>query len=176
MVSVLAFKMMDYGDFISKNQPILYTFGSPRAGNGGFAAAVNTLFKDNYRVIRNRDPVAHLPRCGKVCIYYNNYHYKQDIYVFGKCINSTKTGEFYPYHPVYEMWFDSAMTNYRMCKGLPYGEDMSCSDGLMMPFIVDDHLYYFGLRVGHGCMMRALTTRETEIENKLRKTTVSNLF
>lgn len=42
----------------------VYTFGSPRVGNGGFARAYNAAFAHRtFRVVNSGDPVPHIPWC-----------------------------------------------------------------------------------------------------------------
>uniref|UniRef100_A0A914Q1B0 Uncharacterized protein n=1 Tax=Panagrolaimus davidi TaxID=227884 RepID=A0A914Q1B0_9BILA len=82
-----------------------------------------------YRVVHNRDMVAHLPPM----IVYDYYHHVQEI------------------------WYQNDMAvgdPYFMCN--PYdGEDSSCSDSLTFTTSIDDHKHYFGLEVSNygsnGC-------------------------
>lgn len=43
--------------------PIVYTYGQPRVGNYEFAKKFDQLVPQMYRVVRNRDVVAHIPFC-----------------------------------------------------------------------------------------------------------------
>ena len=39
----------------------VYTFGCPRVGNSNFAAYYNSRVPNTFRVVNNRDTVAHMP-------------------------------------------------------------------------------------------------------------------
>jgi len=47
----------------TKNQTVVYNYGSPRVGNYIFAKAVQGAVKEIYRVTHWRDPVPHVPPC-----------------------------------------------------------------------------------------------------------------
>jgi len=55
------FAGLDFAVSIPSEQLKLYTFGSPRVGNRGFANSLNALIFQHYRYTVATDPVPHLP-------------------------------------------------------------------------------------------------------------------
>lgn len=106
------------------------TFGLPRVGDWRFAKAFEAVSDEAFRVVHNRDIVAHLPPC---CA------------LLGSC----KAMSMCPYHTITQIWYDndmSAGSDYKVCDG---GEDFSCQHEVSMS--VDDHLMYFGVHLGSYC-------------------------
>lgn len=95
-------------DWIDQDRISVYTFGQPRVGNKVFSDALNTGTRGVYRVIHNKDMVAHIPPCApkmdfKSChergiIFFNNYHASTEV------------------------WFEENMENYKVCN-TTIGED-----------------------------------------------------
>jgi len=102
------------------------TFGAPRAGNPTFASFVNAFNVSGARVVHHRDLVAHAPWRDM------GYH-----------------------HVATEVYYNASKMhgNARVCDGS--GEDPTCSDGLTWAESIDDHEYYFDMRVGESCTTAA---------------------
>ena len=136
--TVIAFKKKT-----TRDKLILYTFGQPRVGNHDYALSHDRLVPISYRVTHYRDIAVHLPTCNAIPP--------------ATCI-STGGG---PYHHGKEIhYFNEMMTRYspyRVCTGLPYNEDVSCSNNpnvwlkcfsTQFSKCIDDHKQYFGISVG----------------------------
>ena len=138
--AVIAFERKTPKDIL-----VLYTFGQPRVGNYDYALAHDRLVPQSFRVTHYRDVVVHLPTCtvlapGTPCISLGGgpYHHGKEIF--------------------YENEIMTKDSPYKLCDGLPYNEDLSCSN---YPLIwskcfsgelskcIDDHQYYFGIIVGN---------------------------
>lgn len=113
----------------------LYTFGMPRVGDKDFSMAHDRLVNNSWRVVHNKDIVAHLPPCGST---------------FGTC-----TGDTGPFHHGKEVFYRADMTldsKYDICHK---NENSSCSNGVVITCVFDscigDHTSYFGIPVGSYC-------------------------
>jgi len=102
-----------------------YTQGTPRPGNPAFAALYAQSIAASFREIHQADCVPHLPPM-----------------VLG-----------FQHGPV-EVFFNEAFSKYQVCSG-NNGEDPSCSDSLLMPVSIPDHLTYHGIDVGAYCSSSA---------------------
>merc|ERR1712025_67737 len=51
-----------YGSTLFSEQPVVITFGQPRAGDVNFADLANRYF-NSWRVVHYKDPVVHVPCC-----------------------------------------------------------------------------------------------------------------
>lgn len=113
-----------------QNTAEIYTYGQPRMGNPAFAAWASSLLAartlGTWRSVHWRDPVPHLP---------------PQI-----AFNFEQVGT--------EVWYQSGMTSYRVCK--PYTEDATCSDSISA-WDITDHISYFGIRVGNDCDQKLAT-------------------
>jgi predicted lipase len=99
-------------------------FGSPRAGNAGFHAALQQHVSDFFRVTHARDIVPHVP---------------PEAFGF--------------YHASTEVFFPGSDTQYQLCDGSGEDSACSdrCAKWLSC-VSVDDHLNYFGVLLGgDGC-------------------------
>lgn len=117
---------------IEKDKVLVYTFGQPRVGNKAFVDILNNGTKGVYRVVHNKDTVAHIPPCiphivGEGCI--------EDGFL-----------PFYPLHTMTEVWYEEGMEKYRICNET-LNEDPECSHSVSNNSI-NDHYYYFGMRIG----------------------------
>ena len=136
--TVIAFKKKT-----TKDNLLLYTFGQPRVGNHEYALSHDTLVPLSYRVTHYRDIVVNLPTCKTVppapCISVGGgpYHHGKEIYYPNEIMTR--------YSP------------YKTCIGLPYNEDLSCSNNpkvwlkcfsSQFSKCIDDHQQYFGISVG----------------------------
>ena len=139
----LASTLIMYEGKTSRDNLMLYTFGQPRVGNYDYALAHDGLVPLSFRVTHYRDIVVHLPFC-------------RTIVPGTPCI--ALGGE--PYHHGKEIYYgDETMTkcsSYKICEGLPYNEDLSCSNNpnvwfKCLPFelaqCIDDHKHYFDIDV-----------------------------
>jgi len=100
----------------------LLTFGSPRVGNQEFAKSVASAVTQAYRVVHQADPVPHIP--GNTF----NWNYA---------------------HVDQEIFYDQTFSTYKPCN---LGEDPSCSKKFKFwQYNLNDHLEYFGIRVGRYC-------------------------
>ena len=129
----------------SKANLYMYTFGQPRVGDYNYALAHDRLVPISFRVTHYRDPVVHLPTC-------------KTLLPGTPCI--AKKGS--PYHHGKEIYYGTDVmtkySSYKTCTGLPYNEDLGCSNnpsvwlkcfkpnGLKQ--CINDHADYFGVRVG----------------------------
>lgn len=105
-----------------------YTQGTPRVGNPAFATLFDQQIDVSFREIHQADCVPHLPP---------------------KLLGFS--------HAPMEIWFDEAFDSYHYCAGSPLGEDTSCSDSLLLPVSVSDHVNYRGVSVGGYCSSGAKT-------------------
>ena len=128
----------------TKTNLILYTFGQPRVGNYDYALKHDRFVPISFRVTHYRDPVVHLPTCKKVvplvCYAYSGgpYHHGKEIF--------------------YNRESMTKYSSYKNCRGLPYNEDLGCSNKFsvwskcLSPWgikkCINDHHVYFGIRVG----------------------------
>lgn len=94
---------------MGKNRNVLiYTFGQPRVGNPAFTDSFRPALKGWYRLVHNKDIVAHIPPC------------IPDIE--GKCVHDGLL-PFYDYHAPQEIYYDEPFENYVACSPTD-GEDM----------------------------------------------------
>lgn len=118
-------------NLIDREKILLYTFGQPRVGNIDFIEIINNGTKGVYRVVHNKDTVAHVPPCVPHLI-------------DGGCIESGFL-PFYPIHTMTEVWYEEGMEKYKICNQTIH-EDPECSYSVSNNSI-NDHYYYFGLRI-----------------------------
>ena len=139
----LASTVIAFARKTAKYNLVLYTFGQPRVGNYDYAFAHDSLVPQSFRLTHYRDIVVNLPTCrtapGAPCIALGGgpYHHGKEIFYENKIMTK-----------------DSP---YKLCDGLPYNEDLRCSNNPLiwskcfsteLPKCIDDHRYYFGIRVG----------------------------
>jgi hypothetical protein len=99
-----------------------YTFGEPRAGNPAFAAYFQQLMPQG--------------------TWYRLVHY-EDI------VPHLPPEDFGFQHAMTEVWYNEAQTSYQVCTD--GGEDPNCSDSLLLPISVSDHLNYLNYMVSESC-------------------------
>ena len=99
-------------------EPVTYTFGQPRAGDGNFAAWFSRHFPGWLRSVHWNDPVPHLPPAGML-----GYH-----------------------HVSRELWWTSDSGEAAIVCDAS-GEDKNCSDSIVVPTVFTDHWYYLGYPV-----------------------------
>jgi hypothetical protein len=119
-----------------------YTQGTPRSGNAAFASLFNTQIAASFREIHQADCVPHLP---------------PKVLAFA--------------HGPTEVWFNEGFDKYQVCSP-SNGEDKACSDSLLMPVSVPDHLKYRGVSVGSYCKATKLASAfvaEAEPVENLRR-------
>ncbi|CAI2376663.1 unnamed protein product [Moneuplotes crassus] len=108
-----------------------YTFGQPRVGNHQFMDSFIDKVEGFYRVVHNKDLVAHIPPC-----------------VIDLSWNCRKDGwlSFYPYHSSQEIWYNDEWADFKRCDEKE-GEDSECSNS-QFNNSVEDHLNYFNINIG----------------------------
>uniref|UniRef100_A0A1I8BX21 Lipase_3 domain-containing protein n=1 Tax=Meloidogyne hapla TaxID=6305 RepID=A0A1I8BX21_MELHA len=108
---------------------LLVTFGQPRVGNIEYARSHRRLVPNSFRIVHR----------------------------YGSCIPLHAHG---PFHHPTEIWYPTQDMNinnslFKICDGLPIGEDQNCSNAHFVHFQVGDHLKYFGqiihLYGNNGC-------------------------
>jgi hypothetical protein len=52
-------------------------------------------------------------------------------------------------HVATEVWYQENNVDYQVCNGS--GEDPSCSDSLLAPISIPDHLNYLGVQLSEMC-------------------------
>jgi len=94
----------------------VYNYGCPRVGNPDFANYYNSLLPNTYRVVNGKDLVPHVP---------------PEAFGF--------------HHPPTEVWENPAESfEFQVCS-TTNGEDPTCSDSLLLPDSIYDHLHYFNV-------------------------------
>lgn len=132
LATLAAYEVVKWKDSL---KPKIYTFGQPRVGNAAFAALVDNVLPEFYRLVNAADPVPHVP----FCIGNNS----------SPLHSCTREGYF---HAGLEIWFpsgdyrDGLMCGHRHCVEDPRSEDPTCSNGLVNEFypgsIADHHGYW----------------------------------
>ncbi|GMR39301.1 hypothetical protein PMAYCL1PPCAC_09496, partial [Pristionchus mayeri] len=113
-------------DWYNSNKIFLYTFGQPRVGDQKYANVHDSFVPSEYRVVHDRDIVAHNPP------------------------------QFMKYvHHKYEVFYENNMkegSSYTVCTEQ---EDKKCSDKYLFETSVEDHTHYYGKEVSEygkgGC-------------------------
>lgn len=114
-----------------KNRNVyIYTYGQPRVGNVEFIEGFSSQLAGWYRLVHNKDLVAHIPPCL--------------VGIKGTCLKNGPL-PFYSYHAPQEIFYDRPFENYKECDTTE-GEDPSCSHSVLCDSI-KDHLVYFNLSV-----------------------------
>ena len=124
----------------------IYTYGQPRVGNHQFTDTISSKVSEWYRVIHNKDIVAHIPPC------IPDLHYG--------CIKDglLKT---YLYHAPQEIFYDETFSMFTECDGQD-GEDLTCSNHLVS-YSINDHTHYWGHWVGHMWQHNEIDANQTDI-------------
>jgi hypothetical protein len=124
---------------LKPKRTILYTFGSPRAGNSYSAAYLQGAIDIMYRVTHGKDPAVHFPPCFLQC-------------PSGLCPFSSACVSLHPeysYHVATEVFYNGpGDQDYKICNG--WGEDPTCSNS-QWGFSIDDHAFYVGIAVSTEC-------------------------
>ncbi len=127
----------------------LWTYGSPRAGNDYFHSAfveiMNKYNISSFRVVNKADPVPHLPPLfftpTPANLTSNLRSNLRSIFKSPVRFNRHLGLIFNYYHIPQEIWYKT-FTDYVVCD--TDGEDKSCSDSLLIPLNVANHLDYYG--------------------------------
>lgn len=77
---------------VAPSKTILYTYGEPRIANLAFMNNLSNMLGEAYRVVNNRDIVAHIPPC-----------WKENLFTEG-CVTSGFL-PFYYVHTIPEVWY-----------------------------------------------------------------------
>lgn len=118
--------------WIDKSRVLIYTYGQPRVGNTEFNGVLKSGTRGVFRVVHNKDLVAHIPPC-------------MPKLGSNECLENGLIIIF-PFHPAREIWYDAGMNTYIECSA-SNGEDPNCSNSIK-PISVTDHTVYFGINVG----------------------------
>lgn len=139
-IASLASASLVFENITQSNHLTLYTFGMPRVGNRRYAEIHDKLVPSSYRLVHHNDIVPHLP------------------IMFGSVRPKNKTGG--SYHHGREVFYPNKNmnlnSNFTVCRA---DEDNKCSDGAMtklpcvfnMSSCIEDHLFYFGVKVSNYC-------------------------
>eukprot|EP00331_Platyophrya_macrostoma_P017221 CAMPEP_0176462472 /NCGR_PEP_ID=MMETSP0127-20121128/35290_1 /TAXON_ID=938130 /ORGANISM="Platyophrya macrostoma, Strain WH" /LENGTH=263 /DNA_ID=CAMNT_0017854401 /DNA_START=132 /DNA_END=926 /DNA_ORIENTATION=+ len=133
--SLAAFDLATSG-VINKQSMQVYTYGSPRVGNYEFAKAFKDTGVSVFRIVSAKDPIPHGPSC------------KNDGN--NECSKGPQgSGSAWaPYHLDDEVYYpDPAMRSgqYSICRE----ESAKCARSVnLLSWDVNNHLYYFGKRIG----------------------------
>jgi len=116
----------------------LYTFGQPRTVASELATAHYDLMgslesSEMFRVTHFKDMIPHLPKCKA------NSH--------GICEKDNLHG----YHSGYQIHYDETMNRFQKCTPI---DGADCNE--FLPVGVEDHLYYFGVRISTVCCPASL--------------------
>eukprot|EP01133_Synstelium_polycarpum_P017291 gene17291-20630_t len=143
LASLAALDIIYYPDqWANFTQVSVYTYGSPRVGNDGFAELFNRTVVESYRVVSLEDTIPHLPlpslhinKIVDIDVLYS--HVSTEVWIIGP------TGPL-SYPDIY------------ICPGT---ENMTCSAGSSVPWtnfnsvdaIMADHRGYYGFDLEHFC-------------------------
>jgi len=115
---------LDIQQELNNSVPItLYNFGSPRVGNKAFAQLFNQTVVGQNVTYRVVHAADLVPHL--------------PLENMGMWQNAR------------EIWYPSNNMTYMICDDS--GEDPKCSDSVLFPDSVMDHIYYFGIGMGFGC-------------------------
>ena len=99
----------------------VYTFGQPRVGNPTYASAHDAAFSGMWWRVVHYADV--VP------------HLPPELLGF--------------HHVATEVWYNEPSTSYQVCNGS--GEDPNCSDSLLLPDSISDHLDYINIMISELC-------------------------
>jgi len=116
----------------------LYTYGQPRTVTSDLAlqyyGLLNTMpTAEMYRVTHYRDVIPHVPAC------------KANLE--GIC----QEDDLHGYHSGFQMHYTEDMLTYKSCQPV---DGADCNE--VLPIAVQDHLFYFGVRVSEVCCPPAI--------------------
>jgi len=109
-----------YSEFKDITDISLYTFGSPRVGNSNWFSYFEKFNIPTFRFVNNLDVVPHVP---PRLVF--DYH-----------------------HVAQEFWYDNDISAFKQCDMT--GEDLDCSDSIIIAASIDDHLNYFNVSLHSG--------------------------
>uniref|UniRef100_A0A0K0FN06 Lipase_3 domain-containing protein n=1 Tax=Strongyloides venezuelensis TaxID=75913 RepID=A0A0K0FN06_STRVS len=107
----------------------LYTYGAPRVGNPDFVQKFDEKLPNSFRVVVDKDPVPHFPKCSLVMSKYIKFSPR----LTSKICNIKNRLSYY--HVGTEVWYPKGthnLNNYHLCLGKPKNEYRKCSN--MYPF------------------------------------------
>eukprot|EP00301_Raphidiophrys_heterophryoidea_P000126 c10066_g1_i1.p1 GENE.c10066_g1_i1~~c10066_g1_i1.p1 ORF type:complete len:310 (-),score=54.52 c10066_g1_i1:255-1184(-) len=129
VVMLLAMDLM-----LSNHIPVsIYTYGQPRTVAGGYASEMYSLIdtmppSELYRITHYKDMIAHIPAC--------------KTNSSGLCIQD----EVNAYHTGYQIHYNEDFSKLQHCST---ADGSDCNEHY--PDSIQDHLYYFGVRVSEVC-------------------------
>ena len=127
-IASLASLYMAHHKVVPIDQLIVYTFGMPRVGDDHYSLQHSKNVPHSMRVVNGHDPVPHYPTRLSPPFKAPNHHGLEVHYENATSVDSP----------------------WKECRGLPLNEDSECSWGYLK-HRMDDHVYYFGIRVGGHC-------------------------
>lgn len=119
-------------EWVDPSRVAIYTYGQPRVGNNKFSDILTQNVPEVFRIIHNRDMVAHIP------LWVPN--------ILKKGCKKEGIMRSYSYHFPTEVWYNQDMQDYAICDG-EEGEDQKWSNSVVSNSI-GDHMHYFGYRIG----------------------------
>lgn len=125
----------------------MYTLGQPRIGNRAFTHHLEEMTPNIFRMTHRKDIVAHIPPCKLFTPEPLEVRAHGEVALF-RCDDDAMIGAT-PYHFAREIFFVDDWLAPQLCDPLD-GEDSTCSNQYLT-YSVDDHLTYFGGRVGDQC-------------------------
>ena len=137
---------------LDKREVIIYTYGQPRIGNMEFFELFIDDVSKYYRLVHHHDIVPHVPPCIPDLRH--------------GCLNQGIL-PIYPIHAPTEVFYDKDMEKYTVCSP-GNGEDPRCSNKIINDS-VDNHLFYFGIHVGHLYQEESEELVNSEAINSLLK-------
>uniref|UniRef100_A0A0N5BV80 Lipase_3 domain-containing protein n=1 Tax=Strongyloides papillosus TaxID=174720 RepID=A0A0N5BV80_STREA len=128
-LATLAAIKLRYAQYKIGQDISLYTYGAPRVGNPDFARKFDEKIPNSFRVVVDKDPVPHFPKCSLVMSKYFKFSPK----LTSKVCNIKNRLSYY--HTGTEIWYPKGtqnLNNYHLCLGKPQNEYRKCSG--MYPF------------------------------------------
>uniref|UniRef100_A0A0K0FN09 Lipase_3 domain-containing protein n=1 Tax=Strongyloides venezuelensis TaxID=75913 RepID=A0A0K0FN09_STRVS len=125
VLATLAAIKLRYARYKIGQDIFLYTYGAPRVGNPDFVQNFDEKIPNSFRVVVNKDPVPHFPKCSLVMSRHFKFHPKLT------CKVCNKKDRLSYYHVGTEIWYPKStqnLDNYQLCLGKPKNEDRKCSD------------------------------------------------
>jgi hypothetical protein len=144
LTTLAAFDAVTSG-IVNSDQILMYTFGSPRVGNGVLAKAIESAVPEIYRLVHWNDLVPHVPPCIR--------NLKMQC-VQGGLMDEIETVDshtppllWHAWHVAQQVFYNEDSTSYTICSG----EDPKCSDRFtLLNVSVDNHLHYLNMRLQCG--------------------------
>lgn len=158
MATIFSLDSVKYNNLQKKNNsPVLITYGQPRTGNDIFANEVMKYIPIVWRVVRQGDLVATMPKCRSWFLSQNCETFLENKKFTNKTVQLTEQQQkyerdyYYAYHIGGLKLFDKDMNSYKDC-GNEYGDnhpDYQCHVYLTVD--LKKHSVYFDQKVSKMC-------------------------